>query len=98
MALGVAAAVIVVFQFGVGIVLELAGVRWVEAYLLPTHMIAWMQKEYVIQDWQSCNVSAGECRPETLTLTWVNTGTVMAVIIAVLVAVSFWSMSRRDVA
>ncbi|MBB5870678.1 ABC-type transport system involved in multi-copper enzyme maturation permease subunit [Allocatelliglobosispora scoriae] len=98
MALGVAAAVIVVFQFGVGIVLNLAGVRWVEAYLLPTHMIAWMDKEYIIEDYQSCNFSSGECKPETLTLTWVNTGTVMAIIIAVLVGLSYWNMSRRDVA
>lgn len=97
MALGVAAAVIVVFQFGVGIVLSLAGVRWVEAYLLPTHMIAWMQKEYVIQDWNSCQFSTGECMPETMTLTWGDTGTVAAIVMVVLLAASYWSMSRRDV-
>lgn len=98
MALGVAAAVIVVFQFGVGIVLSLAGVRYVEAYLLPTHMIAWMDKEYTISDYRSCDFSTGNCEPETLTLTWANTGTITAIILAVLVAASFWSIKRRDVA
>jgi ABC-2 type transport system permease protein len=98
MALGVAAAFVVVFQFGVGIALSLAQVRFIELYLLPTHLVAWMDKAYTAYDGRSCEFSSGACQPETFTLTWGQTGTGALILAAVLIGGAYWSMQRRDVA
>jgi hypothetical protein len=42
LALGVAIAVVIVGQIGLGIVLSLAQVKFAESYLIPVHMYAWL--------------------------------------------------------
>ena len=80
MALGGVVAVMVVFQFGLGILLEMASVRWAEAWLLPTYLLAWMTKKVTLQDYDSCNFSySGECNPPTLDITWQQSSVLLVV-------------------
>jgi ABC-2 type transport system permease protein len=98
MALGVAIGVIVVFQFGVGAVLSLAQVKFPELYLAPFWVIAWMSKQYVAEDYNSCNFDVtGGCKPETLTLTWQMSGTALAIVLVLVVGAAMWTMRKRDI-
>jgi ABC-2 type transport system permease protein len=96
-ALGGAIAVIVIGQIGLGIALQLARVRFPEAYLLPTHVYAWMTKKVTLQDWQSCQFTMGECRPKTMDLTWQRSGVLFGVTALVLFGAALWTMRRRDI-
>lgn len=98
MALGAIVAVVIVFQFGLGTVLNLAHAKFFEAYLIPVWMIAWMSKQYTIEDTSSCDFSATNgCQPETLTLTWQMAGAGLAAIFLLVVIASLWTMRSRDV-
>ncbi|NMO52069.1 ABC transporter permease subunit [Actinoplanes sp. TBRC 11911] len=98
MALGAVVGLVIVFQFGLGTVLNLAHVKFFEAYLIPVWMIAWMSKRYTIQDTSSCDFSATSgCQPDTLTLTWQMAGTGLAAIFLLVVIASLWTMRKRDV-
>ncbi|MEU5937699.1 ABC transporter permease subunit [Micromonospora sp. NPDC047548] len=98
MALGGVIAVMVVGQFGLGILLRMAGVRFVEAWLLPTYALAWIQKEVKLEDWESCQATYfGECKPDTLTVTWQQSSVLLAVGLTVILGAAFWTMRRRDI-
>ena len=98
MALGVVVAVVIVFQFGLGTVLNLAHAKFFEAYLIPVWLIAWMSKEYRIEDTSSCDFSVTTgCQPEALTLTWQMAGVGLAAIFLLVVGASLWTMRKRDV-
>jgi hypothetical protein len=98
MALGVAIAVIVLFQFGLGIVLSQVRVKFVEAYLIPTWIDAWLQKKAVLQNFDSCNFSAiNGCQPDTMTITWPMAGGVLALIFVAVVGAAMWTMRTRDI-
>lgn len=98
LALGGAIGVAVVGQFGLGILLATAQVRFFEAWLLPVQMQAWMQKKVTLQDWRSCEaVFTGECRPATMDITWQDSGLLLAAGVAVVVGAAMWAMRRRDV-
>jgi ABC-type transport system involved in multi-copper enzyme maturation permease subunit len=98
MALGGVVAVMVVGQFGLGILLEMASVRWAEAWLLPTYALAWMQKKVTLQDWDSCNATYyGECKPATLDITWQQSSLLLGVGMVVILGVALWVMRRRDI-
>ncbi|MFC7273883.1 ABC transporter permease subunit [Paractinoplanes rhizophilus] len=98
MALGVAIGVIVVLQFGLLTVLSLANVKFPELYLAPFWIFAWLNKEYVAQDYTSCDVSPlGGCQPETLTITWQLAGGAMAALFLLVVGGAIWTMRRRDI-
>jgi hypothetical protein len=96
-ALGGAIAVIVVGQIGLGIALQIAQVRFPEAYLLPTHVYAWMAKKVTLEDWRSCQFVMGECRPKTMDLTWQGSGVLFGVTALVLFGAALWTMRRRDI-
>ncbi|WP_433298670.1 ABC transporter permease subunit [Actinoplanes sp. CA-030573] len=97
-ALGVAIGVIVVLQFGLGAVISLAKVKFPELYLAPFWVYAWMNKQYVAEDYNSCNFSGTDgCRPDTLTITWQMAGVALTVLFAVVVGVAMWTMRRRDI-
>ena len=97
-ALGVAIGVVVVLQFGLGAVISLAQVKFPELYLAPFWIIAWMDKQYVAQDYHSCVASpTGGCLPETLTITWQMAGGALAIVFALVVGVAMWTMRRRDI-
>ena len=98
MALGAAIGLIVVFQFGLGVVLELASVKFAEAYLIPIWVIAWLNKEVKIEDYDSCNYnSVSGCVPESLTITWPMAGGVMAAVFVLIVGAAMWTMRSRDI-
>ncbi|MEV4197267.1 ABC transporter permease subunit [Micromonospora globbae] len=98
MALGGVVAVMVVGQFGLGILLDMAGVRFPEAWLLPTYAVAWMQKKVTLEDWQSCNATVfGECKPDTFDVTWQQSSVLFVVGVAVILGAALWAMRRRDI-
>jgi ABC-2 type transport system permease protein len=97
-ALGGAIGAIVVGQFGVGILLAMAQVPFIERYLAPTYLAAWMEKKVTLENWNVCNAdSTGQCRPETLDVTWQQTGILMAAALVVAVGAAMWVMRRRDI-
>ncbi|MEV4635945.1 ABC transporter permease subunit [Actinoplanes sp. NPDC049548] len=96
-AMGVAIGVIVLFQFGLGTVLQLAQVKFLEAYLIPIWGMAWMNKEVKLEDYNACNVSPDGCVPDTLTITWPMAGGVFAAVVVLVVGVAMWTMRNRDI-
>ena len=98
MALGATIGVVIVFQFGLGTVLQMAEVKFAEAYLVPVWLIAWMDKEFKIEDYNACNFSASNgCQPDTLTLTWPMAGGLLAAIFVLVVGAAMWTMRSRDI-
>ncbi|MBV1855375.1 ABC transporter permease subunit [Catellatospora tritici] len=97
-ALGVALAVIIVGQVGLTIVLGLLNVPFMQMYLLPMHLLAWMNKEFVVENWSNVCNGPGACLPETRTLTWQGTGSIVLGLTFVLAVLAFWQIRRRDVA
>jgi len=98
MAFGVAIGVIVLFQIGLATVLQLAKVKFVEAFLIPIWTQAWMDKSVTLQDYDACNfdVNTG-CQPDTLTITWQMAGGVLATVLALVLVAAMWTMRSRDV-
>ncbi|MFI1991465.1 ABC transporter permease subunit [Actinoplanes sp. NPDC020271] len=98
-ALGAAIGVIVIFQFGLAIVLELAQARFYDAYLLPAWIGAWMAKSYEITDYNApCDFSATQgCEQPTLTITWEMAGSLFAAVSIIIVGVAMWTIRRRDI-
>jgi ABC-type transport system involved in multi-copper enzyme maturation permease subunit len=98
MALGVAIAVVVVFQFGLGAVLSAAKVKFFEAYLIPFWIQAWMDKSVRLENTDACNFSASSgCQPDVLTLTWPMAGALLAAVFVAVVGAAMWTMRSRDV-
>jgi ABC-type transport system involved in multi-copper enzyme maturation permease subunit len=97
-ALGAVVAVIVLFQIGLGTVLQLAKVKFVEAYLIPVWGLAWMDKSVKLENYNACDFSATSgCQPETMTITWQMAGGVLAVLLVLVVGAAMWTMRSRDV-
>jgi ABC-2 type transport system permease protein len=98
LALGAAVGVGVVGQIGVGIALELIDVKFVERWVWPSYLQAWMDKRLVLQNWDSCNFSlTGECRPQEYVMTWQQSAVVFAVVTVAVFAGALWMMRRRDI-
>ncbi len=98
MALGGVVAVMVVGQFGLGILLDMASVRFAEAWLLPTYALAWMTKTVTLQDWNACNATYyGECKPATMDITWQQSSVLLSVGVVVILGAALWAMRRRDI-
>ena len=98
MALGVAIGFGVVMQFGIGIVLDMADVKFYEAYLLPVWGIAWMQKSITLENYDACNFSVfGECKPDTMTIDWQTTGAGGLVVVLLILMAAMWTIRNRDV-
>ncbi|GIH11485.1 hypothetical protein Rhe02_95520 [Rhizocola hellebori] len=99
LALGVAIAVVIVGQIGLAIVLQMANVKFAEAYLIPVHMYTWLNKEVTLQDFSgqvTCDQNG--CDAPELILRYTSTGYVALGVIAVVLALAFVSMRKRDVA
>ncbi|MFY1618098.1 ABC transporter permease subunit [Micromonospora sp. WMMD736] len=98
MALGGVVALMVVGQFGLGILLSMANVKFAEAWLLPTYALAWMTKTVKLENWQSCNATYyGECKPETMDITWQQSSVIFSVGLVVILGAAIWAMRRRDI-
>lgn len=98
MALGTAIGAVIVFQFGLGTLLAMARVHFVEAYLVPVWTTAWMNKSITVTDWEPCDsVADPGCQPGTLTLTWPMAGGILAALVILVVGAAMWTMRSRDV-
>jgi ABC-type transport system involved in multi-copper enzyme maturation permease subunit len=98
MALGTAIGAVIVFQFGLGTLLSLAQVHFVEAYLVPVWATAWMDKSITVTDWQPCDSAINPgCQAGTLTLTWPMAGGLLAALVILVVGAAMWTMRSRDV-
>ncbi|MFE0592713.1 ABC transporter permease subunit [Micromonospora echinospora] len=98
-ALGGVLAVGVVGQFGLGVVLALADVKFPEAWLIPTYGLAWMGKEIKLENYDACNFSvSGGCEPDVLTITWQHSSVLLLTGLVLALGAAIWSMRRRDIA
>jgi hypothetical protein len=98
-ALGGVIAVAVVGQFGLGIVLSLADVKFPEAWLIPTYALAWIDKQVKLENFEACNFSTvSGCQPDTLTITWQHSAWLLAAGLVLTLGAALWSMRRRDIA
>ncbi|MDI6098818.1 ABC transporter permease subunit [Actinoplanes sp. NEAU-A12] len=99
MALGAAIGVIVVFQFGLAVVLQVARVRFAEAYLLPFWGIAWLEKEWEVLDYNApCDFSAvNGCEPPSMVITWQMAGIAMLAVVGLVTMAAMWTMRKRDI-
>jgi ABC-2 type transport system permease protein len=97
-ALGGAIGVAIVGQFGVGLVLSMANVAFIERYLLPTYLIAWMNKSITLENWNACNNSFnGNCEPAKFDVTWQHSAVLFGAAVVLSVGFAMWAMRRRDV-
>ncbi|HLL67065.1 MAG TPA: ABC transporter permease subunit [Micromonosporaceae bacterium] len=97
MALGSAIGIGVVGQYGLGIALILAQVRYFEAWLLPTYAAAWLTKRVELQDYRSCELVQGQCTPESIAITWQHAGLLFGGGTLLLLLLAAWAMRRRDI-
>lgn len=98
MALGGAVGAVVVGQFGLGVLLSLTEAKFIEAWLLPTYVQAWVEKEVVLRDWQLCQSNPfGPCEPETLTLTWQHSSGLLVAGLVLVLGGACWAIRRRDI-
>lgn len=100
LAMGVAIGVIIVGQIGLTIALQLARVSFWEQYMIPTHMMAWLQKEAALWDYSGRVVCGpnGCDEPPKMIITYVDSGLIGLGVVVVVAALAFWSMRRRDIA
>ncbi|HEX6969357.1 MAG TPA: ABC transporter permease subunit [Micromonosporaceae bacterium] len=97
-ALGVVLGVAMVGQFGLGVALTIAQAKFMEAWLLPTYLWAWMYRKIELVNYRSCEMSpGGMCEPETMEIVWQHAGILFAVVSVLLLAVATWSMRNRDI-
>ena len=98
LALGAAVGVGVVGFVGVAIALSLIEVKFIERWLWPRYLQAWMEKKVTLQDFDACDFSArGGCQPATLDITWQQSGVLFAVVTAAILLAALWTMRRRDI-
>ena len=98
LALGAAVGVGVVGQIGVGIALQLIDVKFIERWLWPSYLQAWMDKRLVLRDFSSCDFSlSGECQPREFVMTWQQSAVVLAAATVVVFVAALWMMRRRDI-
>lgn len=98
LALGGAIGLMIVGQFGLGIMLSIAQVKFVEMWLLPTYLMAWMRQRITLENWQACEYSySGGCEPETFDITWQSSAVIFAVGTALVLGAAIWTMRRRDI-
>ncbi|MEH1125710.1 ABC transporter permease subunit [Micromonospora sp. CPCC 206061] len=97
MALGVAIGVGVVSEIGLRIALNIAGVKFADRYTLSTYVLAWFEKRWTLEDWNACNFSAGECKPDVFVVTWQQSALLFGLGTAVVLIAATWLMRSRDV-
>ncbi|AGL21301.1 ABC transporter permease subunit [Actinoplanes sp. N902-109] len=96
-AMGVIIGVVVLFQFGLGTVLALANVKFVDAFLIPTWAVAWMDKQIKLEDYNSCIPTPTGCESDTLTLTWPMAGGLLTAALLLVVGTAMWTLRSRDI-
>jgi hypothetical protein len=98
LALGVAIGVVIVGQIGLSIVLDMADVIFMERYLIPVHMYAWLNKSVILEGGGYTCGPNGCIADATAELTYRTSGLIGLGVVLVVTALAFWSIKRRDVA
>jgi len=97
-AMGVAIGVVVVLQAGLGTVLAMAQVKYIELYLAPTWVAAWMNKSVKAFDYNAPCINTGDvCEPPTVTLTWGMAGAGLVALLVLVVGTAMWTLRKRDI-
>jgi ABC-type transport system involved in multi-copper enzyme maturation permease subunit len=97
-AMGVAIGVLVVLQAGLGTVLAMAQVKYLEMYLAPTWIAAWMTKSVELFDYNAPCVGSGDtCVQPSITLTWQMAGAGIVALIALVLGTAMWTLRKRDI-
>jgi hypothetical protein len=97
MALGAAVGVGVISEVGLRIALNIAGVKFPDRFVLSSYALAWLEKKWRLLDYDACNFSMGECKPDEFVITWQHSAAVFAVGSALVLGAALWSMRRRDI-
>jgi ABC-2 type transport system permease protein len=98
LALGTAVGIVVVGFVGLHIALDLIGVRFIERWLWPSYLQAWMEKRVEVFDYNSCDYSAvGGCQPGRYDITWQQSALVLGVATLAVLGGALWMMRRRDI-
>lgn len=99
MALGTAVAAFVVGVVGVGVGVAAAGLPFVDRWLWPVYVWAWMEGEYVAFDYDACLSSPprGVCESAEYVITWQHGGIMLGVVVLAVLGAAMWQMRRRDV-
>ncbi|WP_328462876.1 ABC transporter permease subunit [Actinoplanes sp. NBC_00393] len=85
-------------QIGVYVMAQLAKLAYPDAYLVPLWLFAWLYKEFVVEDYASCDFSStAGCEYAQFTMTWQTAGTAMAALVVVIVGAAMWTMRKRDI-
>jgi len=95
-AMGVAIGVVVVLQAGLGTVLAMAQVKYIEMYLAPTWIAAWMNKSVELVDYNAPCIGAN-CEQPTMTLTWQMAGVGLVAALVLVVGTAMWTLRKRDI-
>lgn len=98
LALGTAVGLVIVGFVGLHIALQLIGVHFIDRWLWPTYLRAWLEKRVELFDYDSCDYSAvGGCQAAEYHVTWQQSAVVLAVATAVVLGGALWMMRRRDI-
>jgi ABC-type transport system involved in multi-copper enzyme maturation permease subunit len=98
LALGTAVGLVVVGFVGLHIALQLIGVRFLDRWLWPSYLQAWMEKRVKVFDYNSCDYSAlGGCQPGQYDITWQQSALVLGVAAVAVLGGAMWMMRRRDI-
>ncbi|MBG0566796.1 ABC transporter permease subunit [Actinoplanes aureus] len=85
-------------QIGVYVMAQLAGAKYPDVFLAPLWLFAWLYKEFVVEDYTSCDYSStGGCELDQFTMTWQVAGTGTAVLVVLVVGAAMWTMRSRDI-
>lgn len=98
LALGAAVAASIIGYVGVGVVLTIAEVQFVEAWQFTTYLDAWLQKKITLVDWNYCAQAVGECEPPEKDIVWQHSGVLLGAVVLITLGAALWFMRRRDVA
>jgi ABC-2 type transport system permease protein len=104
-ALGIGVGYALVAELGALLLLDLTGSYFPERYRLSTYLAAWMLKEIRLYDYTAIcapstvgGADVVSCEPNRLVIDLPLAGTVLGLVVAAIVALSYLSMHRRDVA
>ncbi|GLY08046.1 ABC transporter permease subunit [Actinoplanes sp. NBRC 101535] len=99
-AFGVAIGALVVMQFGLSTVLNMASARYADLYLADKWVTAWMYKSAEVIDWSApCDyASGGNCEQPVFTITWQMAGGLLTALFVLVTVVAMWTFRKRDIA
>lgn len=97
-ALGAVVGALVITQVGLAILLRLLDVRFPDRWQIVAYVSAWMDKELVLFDYNTCDYSVtGGCQSAEYVITWQQSGVLFGTVALLLLVISAWHMRHRDI-